>query len=516
MFSRGFMPVPTLALIDGHYYAYKFFFGMPPLTGPGGRPTGVTYAFANLIRDLRSNPEITHWACIFDAETSFRNSIFPDYKAHRDPMPEPLVKQMPDLEALCQASGLPMIKIADFEADDVLFTLARQAEAAGMEARLCTRDKDVDQVLSERVRTWDPGKKTLRGPAELLDERGITPAQVVDYLCMIGDTADNVPGIAKVGPVNAAKLLKEFGSLEGLLAHTDRLKGKQKEHVEAFIPKAALTRRLITLVDVPDLPKLDSLRIDRDFHCDEKVYGSFGFSPARFAPAAAAAPASEGCAYCTLTVADLPAFVAGLRRAGRFAIDTETTGLDPLTCDLVGVSFAAGLDGEKSAAYLPIRGLDGATVAWETAKAALAPLLEDAAVKKVGQNLKYDARVLSAQGITVRGYDGDTMLASWLLDPSRESHGLDALTRVFLGEEKIPTGAVIDLKAGQTMAEVPVATVARYACEDAQCTWRLAQLLEKKLADNALLAVYREQEVPIALCLARLEDGATSNSTWNR
>ncbi len=517
---------PTIALIDGHYYLYRLFFGMPPLTGPGGRPTGVTYGFANLLKDLKANAEITHWAAVFDLGDSFRNTEFPEYKAHRDPMPEMLKTQIPDVEAILDATGCPRLTAPGYEADDTLATLAKQAEAAGWNVLLLTKDKDIDQVLSDRVNTWDPGKGIRRGPAELLAEKGITPAQVIDYLSMVGDTADNVPGIDGVGPKTASKLLAEHGSLAAILAAVDTLKGKQQDKVRAFIPRADLTRRLITLVDVPGLPPLDGLLMDRSRPVDAPVYARFGFTTARFqkpaggaspastaaSPASAGTPASNlGEPYKILTLADLPELVTRLKAAGRFAIDTETTGLDAHQDRLVGISFAWGRNladdaaEPRAAAYLPLLGQDHPCVPWEDARPILAPLLADAAVKKIGQNSKFDERMLLAHGAPVVGYDGDPMLASWLLDPGRTSHGLDFLTEAFLGETKIPTSAVIDLKAGQTMAMVPVTIVARYACEDAQCTWRLALLLEKKLEDAGLLQVYRDQELPIARCLAAME-----------
>jgi DNA polymerase I len=499
------MPFETLVVVDGHYYAYKYFFGMPPLTGPGGRPTGVTYAFANLARDLRLNPTVTHVVFVFDIGESFRHQLYTDYKAHRDPMPDKLKEQMPDIEEILTASGAPILKIPGFEADDVLATLAKQGAAAGMSVRLCTKDKDIDQLLSEHVRTWDPGKDILRGPAELQQEKGITPEQVIDYLCMIGDSADNVPGINGVGPKNAAKLLQQYGTLASVLANSDQLKGKQRENVDAFKPKAELTCRLIQLADVPNLPELNTFLVKRDFRGDEATFAKFGLNPARFFPSAVVA-ASSSADYRILSLADLPDYISSLRRAGRFAFDTETTGLDPLTAELVGVSFACGSPSPQSAAYLPIKGQGHPLVPWESACALLAPLFADATVGKVAQNAKYDLRILSHHGITVAGLDGDTMLASWLLDPARESHGIDYLTKSFLGEDKIPTHKVIDLAAGQTMAEVPVSTVANYACEDAQCCWRLAILLEAKLDELHLRNVYRTQEVPIAVCLAQLED----------
>ena len=508
------MPDPLLALIDGHYYAYRFFFGMPPLTGPGGRPTGITYAYANLLRDLKNDPEVTHWIAVFDTARSFRNDIEPEYKAHRDPTPEALSVQLPDVQRILAATGCPTIARDGYEADDILATYAKQAAAAGFRVRMLTKDKDVDQVLSERVQTWDPGKKLLRGPPELLTEKGIRPDQVVDYLCMIGDSADNVPGITGVGPKTAAKLLAEYGDLATVLANVEKLKGKQQENVRAFIPLAEHTKRLITLIDVPQLPALDTLAIDRQRGIDPEVYTSFGFSVAKFAKqapvavapgATAIVPVTTPTAYRLLSLADLPIYLAELRAAGRFAIDTETTGLDPHTAELVGISFAYGQPTPTAAAYLPLKAPDHACPAWSEVAPLLAPLLADPTVRKVGQNSKYDERVFAHHGITINGYDGDPMLASWLLDPSRASHGLDHLTESFLGEPKIPTSQVIDLKAGQTMDTAPVATVMRYACEDAQCTWRLALLLEGKLAGNGLLDVYRSQELPIARVLAAME-----------
>ncbi|MBA3685256.1 MAG: DNA polymerase I [Planctomycetes bacterium] len=514
------MPVETLAIIDGHYYAYKFFFGMPPLAGPGGRPTGVIYAFANLIKELRSRPEITHWACVFDAAgKTFRDDLYGEYKAHRSPMPEPLREQLPGVERLLAASGIPAIAVAGFEADDVLATLARQAEAAGMDAWILSKDKDIDQVLSARVKTFDPTADKLRGPDELRAEKGFGPELVCDYLCMIGDSSDNVPGIEGVGPKTALKLLNEYGSLQAVLDSRENLKGKLRERVTAFLPFVELTRRLIRLQDVADLPPLERLRVDHGWVNDAEVYASFGFSPARFATAAAASAAAtcvaspEGCDYRVLSLAELPAQLERLRSACRFAIDTETTGLDPMNAKLVGVSLACGPAGgregcvdTRAAVYIPIRGTGHDLVAWEAALPLLKPLLEDPSVRKLAQNGKYDLRVLAAHGIDVRGLDGDTMLASWLLDPSRESHGIDHLAKSFFGEDKIATHHVVDHAAGQTMADVPVEQVAKYACEDAQVAWRLAEVLEAKLREHGLDEVYREQELPIAMCLARMEN----------
>jgi DNA polymerase-1 len=495
---------PLLAVIDGHYYAYRYHFGMPPLSGPGGRPTGVTYAFANLVRDLKADARVTHLVCVFDShEDSFRHTIFPPYKAQRDPMPEPLKVQIPDVLDILAALHVPVVQAAGYEADDVLFTYARLGQAAGLDVRLYTRDKDVDQVISERVRTYDAIKAQERGPAELQDEKGIRPDQVVDYLCLIGDTADNVPGVTGVGPKTAAKLLAEHGSLQAVLSATH--KGKLAENLASFAPKAELTRRLITLVDVPGLPPLERLQVDRTSAVDGAHFERLGFQVARFAPRAEPKLASDGAAYRLLDADGLPAYLERLARAGRFAIDTETTGLDPLSSRLVGISFAYGEDGGRGAAWLPLLGPQGEVVPWARVAEPLARILADPRIGKVGQNIKFDARMLAAAGVPVAGYDGDTMLASWLLDPSRESHDLDHLALHLLGERKIPTHEVSTFILGQTMADADPALLMRYACEDAQTTWRLARLLEGRLAEQDLLAVYRSQEVPLALVLSDME-----------
>ncbi|MFW5750051.1 MAG: DNA polymerase I [Planctomycetota bacterium] len=504
----------TFAIIDGNYYAYRYFFGMPSLTGPGKRPTGVSPAFAQLFKSLREDPEITHLALVFDhPDRNFRHELYPDYKANRDPMPDQLRAQMADVHALATVSRVPVISIPGYEADDVIASLARRAEREdpALDIRICSKDKDLSQVISERIHVWDPVKQEIKGPVELLDAHDIRPDQVIDYLCMIGDSADNVPGIKGVGPKTAVKLLAEFGTLENLLASTDQLKGKRRENVEAFAAAAALTRELITIREVADLPALAGLvkceTLDegaRAFYCE------LGFSMARYFPPQTHA-ASLDADYTTLDLAGLGPYLESLRRAGRCAIDTETTGLDPLHAQLVGISFAAGTPTPKSAAYLPLCGPAGeACVDLEQARPLLAPFLADPGVRKVMQNAKYDLRVFAAHDLAVDGLDGDPMLASWLLNPARESHGLDFLTRGHLAEDKIPTAAVIDLANGQTMAEVPIASVARYACEDAQCTWRLAATLEAELEQQGLLAVYREQELPLVACLADMEQRGIS------
>ena len=497
----------TLVIIDGHYYAYRFYFGMPKLLGPNKRHTGVTYAFANLLRDLRQDQTFTHVVMVFDhKDPTFRHKMFPEYKAHRDPMPDDLRAQIPDIHELAQHSDVPVVSISGYEADDVIATMAKQASAADYDVRICSNDKDLDQILDEHIVLWDPGKGTMRGPSQTFEKKGIHPHQVIDYLSMVGDSADNVPGIKGVGPKTAVKLLDTYDTLENLLEHTDELKGKQKENVEAFKDVAALTKDLITIVDVPDVPDFKAFEKATTLNDDAKTfYEELGFSVSKFFPKQIQA-ASDNSDYEILDASSLKTYLKNIKQAGRCAFDTETTGLDMQQDDIVGISLAYGAADGRGAAYLPLLGPDGDTcVPLDRVIDDLKTFFEDAAIKKVAQNAKYDIRMLKRIGIEVAGLDGEPMLASWILDPARSSHGLDYLTKSFLHEEKIPTGDVIDLKGGQTMAEVAVKTVSTYACEDAQCTFRLAQHLEQLLEDEQLLDVYRQQEVPLVNCLANME-----------
>ena len=497
----------TLVIIDGHYYAYRFYFGMPKLLGPNKRHTGVTYAYANLLRDLRNESTITHVVMVFDhKDPTFRHVMYPEYKAHRDPMPDDLRAQIPDIHELAKQSDVPIVSISGYEADDVIATMAKQASAKDYKVRICSNDKDLDQILDDNIVLWDPGKGTMRGPAETFDKKAIHPHQVIDYLSMVGDSADNVPGIKGVGPKTAVKLLEKYDTLDNILEHTDELKGKQKENIEAFKDVAELTKKLITIVDVPDIP--DFTAFDKVSMLNDEAkpfYQELGFSVSKFFPKQIKA-ASDNSHYEILDAESLKTYINNMRKAGRFAFDTETTGLDIQQDDIVGISFAYGAYEGRGAAYLPLLGPDEKhIVKLDDVIDDLKSIFEDSNVKKLAQNAKYDYRMLQRLGIHVAGIDGDPMIASWVLDPARNGHGLDYLCKTFLYEEKIPTTSVVDLKGDQTMAQVDVETVSKYACEDAQCTFRLAEHLESELKKEDLLDVYRSQEIPLISCLAAME-----------
>lgn len=463
-------------IIDGHYYAYRFHFGGPQLSAPDGRPTGVTFAFAELFARLRRDPLITHIAAVFDhCDPSFRHLIFPDYKAHRDPMPNELRTQLPDVDAIADAMGIQRLAVAGFEADDVIATLAREADAAGLDARICTRDKDIDQVVTPRISTWDPLKGTLRGPEQVRAERGVDCEQIVDYLCMIGDTADNVPGIRGVGPKTAAQLLQRYGSLAGVFDHLDELTGKRAERIAAFRDEVALTRELIAIVDVPDLPDLDRFAKPDGLPAEAAdVLGGFGFSVARFDDAPCLPDAAAGGRYHRLR--DETEVIAC---CDRLRLARRRIALVPLRASdgrLRGVAIASEGD-DRDASFLPLE--------TEAATAAVRDLLADAAVPAVINESAGALALLAREGFTLGELAGDPALAAWLLDPDHPHATVAAMVRVHLGE---------------ALAGEPDAPTA--ACVEAQCLLRLDAALATKLAAAGLEHHQRTVELPYCLALA--------------
>jgi DNA polymerase-1 len=312
-------PPGTLVVLDGNWFAHRFHHGRPQQFGTDGRPVGMLYAFAELFAQLRDNSTISHWALALDhSSPSFRHELFPDYKAHRPPTPPELKEQLALLPDLADAFRMPVLRIAGYEADDVLGTLARRGDEHGLSVRLATRDKDLDQVLSERVSTWDPLGGRLRGPAELLSERGIRPDQVADWLAMVGDSADNITGIRGVGPKGAQQLLERFGDLDGLLDQRQELTGKRKEHVHAFVERKELVCRLVRIdCQVPAVPALDALTkpVEFDVESLRSTLDHIGIRAARFLPA------QRWPQPPALTHEDrLPALIAEIAQAERCAL----------------------------------------------------------------------------------------------------------------------------------------------------------------------------------------------------
>jgi DNA polymerase-1 len=442
---------------------------------------------------------------------------------------------------------VPAFSIPGFEADDAIGTLVKKARAAGVDVYVCSKDKDMGQLLGPGVFLYDTKNDVVIDEAKWIEERGVRPDQVVDYLALMGDASDNIPGAKGIGEKTAAKLISQYGTLAELLARVGELKGKQKENIEAFAPQAELSRRLATLnCDVPvpfdpaaltpkpvDPAKVGPIWAELGFHSllaelppvpgaatvvlagtpFHKLIAELGLDKVRSSQPAGEPTLTGGVkhpdqprrVYKTVDTPEaLAELVSALRSAGRFALDTETTAAAAMSCELVGLSFSAA-PGE--AWYVPVRGLmiDRFLPAAHVL-AALKPVLEDPAIKKCGQNAKFDLLVLRNHGVEVRGVDFDTMVAAYCIDPARREFNLDALSLDVFGHVKIATTEVIGKGRRQTtMDQVPVAAVAEYACEDADYTGRLRGVLESRLDAVGVRRLFEQVEMPLTAVLADME-----------
>lgn len=516
------------------------------MNAPDGRPTNAVFGCVRDLLYLREECRPTYLLAAFDrVEPTFRSSIDPAYKAQRPPPPSDLEIQVPMVQEFFAALGVPTLSALGFEADDVMATVAAQATPHGHEVFLCTADKDCRQLLSDRVKVLNLRKRIIFDAKALADDWGITPAQVTDFQALVGDSVDNVPGVPGVGPKTATKWLQQYGSLDGIIAHADEVTGpKIRQALKDAIVSGALarSRKLVTLdrkVPIacdwtawahrkPDVEKgvelcrklgfrrfADQIRAWGGNKTTANLFepppanGDPDFAFGALAPADAppeAAPLAWQAEYTLVdTPAQFAAFLALLRQQKRFAFDTETTGLDVLTADLVGLSFCwqAG-----QAYYLPIRTPEGDAKLDESATlAALAPVFADAAVQKVNQNIKFDLRVLAKLGIAVAGVAGDSMIAHYLLHAGERSHNLDDLAQRYLQHKNIAITDLIGKKGKKqiTLAQVPTAKVCQYAAEDADVAWRLTERLEAELSQQQLRKLYDTLEVPLIPVLAELE-----------
>jgi DNA polymerase-1 len=504
-------PRPTFYILDAFSLIYQVFHAIPLMTGPAGQPThavfGVFRDLLNLYRDRKPD----YLAAAFDGPGPvFRSELFAEYKAQRGPMPDELVPQIPVIRRVFEGFRVPVLMVEGVEADDVIATLARRGAGRGLDVFICTADKDARQLIDDHIRIFNVRKQAILDADALKVDWGVTPAQVVDLLALTGDTSDNVPGVPGIGLKTAAKLLEEFGDLENLLAHVDQVAGaKRKENLEKYAGTARLARRLVTLRDDLDLDlDWDALKVrDPDVAALKPLCIECGFHrflaelPARETPLP---PAWQADYQVVDTPEALRGFLAELGRQPRFCLDTETTALDPLRADLVGLSFCWT---EGRAHYLPVRGPAGSRLLdpAETLEA-LRPILTDPAIEKVGQNLKYDMLVLRRAGIEIAGPVTDTMVLSYLLESGERNHNLDQLAHRLLDHAMEPITDLIGKGKDQaTMDQVVVSRVAHYAGEDADATWRIEAILASKLRAEGLWDLYAELERPLIAVLAAME-----------
>jgi DNA polymerase-1 len=554
------MSRPTLTLIDGSGYLYRAFHALPPLTNRTGEPTGALFGVFNMVRlALKSKPDYV--AFVSDAAgPTFRDELFAEYKAHRPPMPDDLRVQIEPMLALVGALGFPILRVDGVEADDVIGTLALQAAADGIDVVVSTGDKDLAQLVGPHITLVNTMKNSTLDVAGVKAKFGVTPEQIIDYLALVGDSSDNIPGVEKCGPKTAAKWLAEYGTLDGVIANAEKIGGKIGENLRAALPHLPLSRQLATVktdvaLDVtpagltlraPDTEKLREFYRRYEFNAALKELDAN--TPAALAAApdfSLSSPASqtaegggkqpspqstpyppnpppfdgaqdrlegEGLAAkgeyeLVLTLAQFEGWLAKLRNADLIAFDTETNSLDPMRAEIIGVSFA--VEPERGA-YVPLaHDYAGAPAQLDrhAVLEALRPLLEDADKDKLGQHLKYDMNVLSGYGIGVRGVRYDSMLESYVLNSSTNRHDMDALAKRYLGVDTIRYEDVTGKGARQIpFAQVDVQRAADYAAEDADITLRLHRALWPKLeAEPKLRNVFEQIEMPLVPVLARME-----------
>ncbi|MBV5310438.1 DNA polymerase I [Chromatium okenii] len=512
-----------LILVDASGYLFRAYHAMPKLTNAHGEPTGAVVGVLIMLQNLIDEYQPDYLGVVFDAGgRNFRHELFPAYKAQRPPLPDDLRPQFAPLQAAIQALGWPLLIVPDVEADDVIGTLATQAAAAGIATLIATSDKDLAQLVCERIHLLDTMKNRLLDPAGVVTTFGVPPERIADYLALKGDSSDNIPGVPGCGDKTAIQWLTQFGDLDGIIAHAHAIPRKVGDNLRAALPQLPLLRQLTTIkCDVPlalhptdlrptaaDNVALRELYLRLESQRLLKTIGAMNLDLLAPASTAPTAPPQLRATYdLILTPEQLEPWLARLAAAELFAFDTETTGLDVMTAELVGVSFAVA---PEQAAYIPLahRYFDvPAQLERATVLAQLRPLLEDASRAKVGQNLKFDLNILTRYGITLRGIAHDTMLASYVLDSTAASHGMDALAQKHLDYTTIHFEDVAGKGRKQiTFDQVTVETAAQYAAEDADITLRLQQKLwPQVLANPKLTQLYQELELPLIPVLARME-----------
>lgn len=501
----------SLILVDGSSYLFRAYHALPPLMNSKGEPSGAIYGVMNMLKNLLKKYSPDHVAIIFDTKSkNFRHHLYPAYKANRPEMPQELALQIQPLHDMIRASGLPLIAVQGVEADDVIGTLAKRFEAQGLHVLISTGDKDMAQLVSDHISLINTMNDSYMDATGVVEKFGVPPALIIDYLTLVGDTSDNIPGVPQVGTKTAVKLLNEFGSLEAIIKHADQVKGKLGETLRATIPQLPLTKTLVTIKhDIPLDYKLEDLAIKAiDSETLSTLFSRYNFKKWLAELSQIPAQSTAKKKYETISTVDaLSTWIDKLKQAEYFSFDTETTSLDYMQAKIVGVSFSIE---QGAAAYVPLahdyigvsQQLDK-----ETVLNALKPLLESTQPKIIGQNLKYDTEVLANENIQLNAVAFDTMLESYVLDSQGSRHDMESLALKYLNRPTISYAEVAGNGAKQIpFSQVDIEKATEYAAEDADVTLCLHQALWPQLEkDVPLKHVFSEIEMPLIPILAKIE-----------
>ncbi len=517
----------SLYLLDGHAQIYRAYYApFRDLTSPSGEPTRATYVFFSMLFNLIKDRQPTCLVMAMDCadSTESRREIYPDYKTNREPPPDDLLPQIDRIASMLEAIGVPVLTAAGFEADDILATLAKRFKNLDLDIFLVSKDKDLEQLITDRVRLYDPAKDEVIDAAALQAGKGYSPEQAIEVQSLMGDSIDNIPGIGGVGLKTATKLIQKYGIADAVVEHAEELTPKMREKVKAYAQQLPVTRRLVTLYDDvafdfdlvtarleavqvgalrPIFRELGFTRLMSQLDMIESASSSTA-AVASQQPSTTAPDADVETRYKLIdTVEKLKSLANQLKRQEAFAFDTETTSLDPMAAEWVGISISWKTG---QGYYMPVRGMGGLTLPKNEVVKRLGPIFENPAIAKCGHNIKFDLIVLAQAGISVKGELFDSMVASFLLDPLRRSHSMDWLARELCDHTMIPISDLIGKGKKQiTIDNVDVARVCDYAAEDADITWRFYETLNPRLEASSLRPLFAETEMPLIEAVAQME-----------
>ncbi|MFH1208887.1 MAG: DNA polymerase I [Candidatus Omnitrophota bacterium] len=501
-----------LFLVDGNSFCYRAFYAIPNLTNSKGEPTNAIYGFVTMVRRLMEEQRPNYVAMCFDRkEPTFRHEQYKEYKAHRKPMPEELVKQIEPIKEFCRISNMTIFEKAGYEADDVIGTLARQGKKEGYQVFIITGDKDAFQLVDEQIKILQPHKENLVYDAEKVRERfsGLGPDKVVDILALMGDASDNIPGVPGIGEKTAIKFIQEFGSVNGLLERLEEVSSeKQRQKIQENIEDLKLSQMLATIdTDVPLEIDWDALRVVEPQNAAlTEFFKRYEFRGLLKSVVGQGGKEAKERKYKAIeTLQELEIFTRELKKTKAFSFDTETTSTDPMKAALVGMSFCWE---PFTAYYIPVssRTQEGPGLPLAEVLDVVKSVLEDGKIIKYGQNIKYDEIVMARHEARLCGVAFDTMIASYLIDPVKRNHNLDDISLEYLNVQKITTESLIGTgKKSITMDAVPLAQITAYACEDADCVMRLVPVLKEKLEELGLTELYEKVELPLSGVLAQIE-----------